>query len=361
MIQIHNLCIQLSEFSLKNINIHIKEHEFFVLLGPTGSGKTLLVESIAGLTPITSGKIIIKGQDMTHAPPEKRKVGIVYQDYALFPHMTVMENIQYGLAYHTHGPDDLQRIQDLMTKTGIIKLSHRKIKHLSGGEKQRIALIRALAVNPSVVLLDEPLSSLDPGFRDDIQNLLKMLHKNTGTTFLMVTHNFAEAFFLGERGAILNQGVLEQCSPVDALFSSPQTPFVARFVGFKNIFRAQIKNNLAKTNHFELEIPPPILPDVDQICFRGEDIQVFSTRPNSNQRNTLYGKIQNIIDRGPYFDLSINVNNTLIHVSMTKSELINNAYCVEKEIYLVIPNQAIHTLAADKTYVENEFPNLGNT
>jgi molybdate/tungstate transport system ATP-binding protein len=343
MIQIHNLCIHFSGFSLNNVNIHIKKHEFFVLLGPTGSGKTLLVEAIAGITPISSGKIIINGQDMTHVPPEKRKVGIVYQDYALFPHLTVMENIQYGLAYHKHGPDDLQRIRDLMSKTGILNLSNRKIKNLSGGEKQRIALIRALAVNPSVVLLDEPLSSLDPGFRDDIQNLLKMLHKNTDTTFLMVTHDFAEAFFLGERGAILNQGTLEQCGSVNALFTSPKTPFVARFMGFKNMFEAQIDKNLAKTDSFELELNSPITPDANYICFRGEDTRVFSTRPNSKHCNTFSGRIQDIIDKGSYCDLYINVNNILIHVSMTKSEIINNAFCIEKDVYLVIPKQAIHT------------------
>jgi molybdate/tungstate transport system ATP-binding protein len=350
MIQIKDLCIQFSEFSLKNINLNINKHEFFILLGPTGSGKTLLVESIAGILPITSGKIMINNHDMTFAPPEKRNVGIVYQDYALFPHMTVMENIQYGLTYHKQSADDMQRIHNLMTKTGILKLSNRKISTLSGGEKQRIALIRALAVNPSILLLDEPLSSLDPEFRDDIQKQLKILHKNTGTTFLMVTHNFAEALFLGDQGAVLNNGIIEQCGPVETLFKAPQTPFVARFMGFKNIFEATIDNKVAKTDNFELEINNPEVSGRKFICFRGEDIQIVPKYPNTIQCNTILGKIVAIIDRGPYCDLSVVVNESLFHVIITKSELINHNFGIEKIIYLFIPKQAIHTLSVDKTY-----------
>jgi molybdate/tungstate transport system ATP-binding protein len=353
MIQIQDLCIQLPEFSLKNINLNIKKHEFFILLGPTGSGKTLLVESIAGITPITSGKIIINDQDMTYAPPEKRKVGIVYQDYALFPHMTVLENIQYGLTYHKQSPDDMHRIHDLMAKTGILKLSERKISNLSGGEKQRIALIRALAVRPSILLLDEPLSSLDPEFRDDIQKLLKMLHKNTDTTFLMVTHNFAEALFLGDRGAILNKGTFAQHGPVETLFKSPKTPFVARFMGFRNIFQAQIDSNLAKTERFELEINTPIVSNAKYICFRGEDIQIFPKKPHPIQCNTILGKIWDIIDRGPYCDLSVCVNESLFHVIITKSELVDHGYCIEKSVFLIVPKQAVHTLSVD-TKIDND-------
>ena len=342
MIKIQDLSIQFSDFALKHVDINIQEQEFFVLLGPTGSGKTLLVESIAGITPITSGKIMINGQDITHAPPENRKVGIVYQDYALFPHMTVMENIQYGLLCQKKILDDHQRIHDLMVKTDILKLSGRKPKHLSGGEKQRVALVRALAVKPSVLLLDEPLSALDPCFRDDIQKLLKMLHKQTKTTFLMVTHNFAEALFLGDRGAVLNNGIIEQIGPVAQLFNHPQTPFVAQFMGFKNIFEVNIVNDKAKCSHIEFEIPPTIDPQTRYLCFRGEDVQISAGRPSSVLANTFLGIIEDIVDRGPYCELTVNTNNTQIHVILTKGELVKHAYHLEKIVYISLPPTIFH-------------------
>jgi molybdate/tungstate transport system ATP-binding protein len=342
MIQIQDLCIHFSNFALKNVHINIKKHEFFIILGPTGSGKTVLVESIAGIIPVNSGNILINGHDMTHAPPEKRKVGIVYQDYALFPHMTVLENIQYGLSYHKKSHDDRQRIHDLMAKTGLLHLSHRKPKYLSGGEKQRIALVRALAVRPSVLLLDEPLSALDPCFRDDIQKLLKMLHEQTGTTFLMVTHNFAEALFLGDQGAVLNNGIVEQCGSVESLYTSPQTLFVARFMGFKNIFDVQIDKSKAKTNFFELETSPSIVQEATYICFRGEDIQIHPKCPEPMPVNTFLGKIQNIVDRGPYCELAVHANNALIYAILTKGELLKNAYHTEKNVFISIPPLAVH-------------------
>jgi len=341
VIQIKDLCIQLKGFALKHVNININKQDFFILVGPTGSGKTLLVESIAGITPISSGKIIINGHDMTHAPPEKREVGIVYQDYALFPHMTVMENIRYGLLCHKKNLDDQQRLHDLMVKTDILKLSDRKPKHLSGGEKQRVALIRALAVNPSVVLLDEPLSALDPCFRDDIQKLLKKLHKEINTTFLMVTHNFAEALFLGDRGAVLNNGEIEQTGPVQSLFNHPRTHFVAQFMGFKNILEVKVDHDKAKSDHIEFEIPPNIDPKTRYICFRGEDVHISIMRPSVSV-NTFLGEIEDFIDKGPYCELLINSNNEQIQVIITKGELIKHAYHQNKTVFISIPPTAFH-------------------
>ena len=231
MIEIKNITIQFPNFALINVCLTINNGDFFILLGPTGSGKTLMIESIAGIVPVNDGRIFINGQDVTNKPPEKRNVGIVYQDYALFPHMTVMENVRYGLSYQKKQNADDKRIKDLMEKTGIFKLKDRSVKHLSGGEKQRVALVRALAVKPSILLLDEPLSSLDPCFRDDIQKLLKMLHQNTKTTFLMVTHDFAEALYLGDQAAVLNCGRIEQCGPVNDIFKYPKNAFVEYFIG----------------------------------------------------------------------------------------------------------------------------------
>ena len=344
MIELSQLTIHLSTFKLWDINLKINTGEFFILLGPTGSGKTLILESIIGIVPITKGKIWINEYDMTEMPPEKRNVGIVYQDYALFPHMTVIENIRFGLSYLKGNREDHnKRIYDLMAQTGILKLAERSIAHLSGGEKQRAALVRALAVNPSILLLDEPLSALDPCFRDDIQKLLKQLHEQTGTTFLMVTHDFAEALFLGERGAILNHGKIEQMGHMNDLFKSPETPFVARFMGIKNIFEATFEGNLACIKDIELNIETEIKPHYKYIAFRGEDIYLHKSKPTDEKTiNTFPVKITDIVDRGPYCELSVRMSWCELNVILTKGELITNKYYEIKNIFLTIPPLSIH-------------------
>ncbi len=232
MIRIENLCVRLPDFSLDRINLHVADGEFFILLGPTGAGKTVLLESVAGLVPVSSGRIHLNGRNVTHLCPEKRGVGIVYQDSALFPHLTVKDNIRYGLRYQKDSPDKApMKFDPLVEALGIGHLLHRNATTLSGGEKQRVALARALIVAPALLLLDEPLSALDPNFREEIRDILKDLHRNTGVTILMVTHDFAEARYLAQHIAVINNGRLEQTGTVDAVFLKPATAFTARFVG----------------------------------------------------------------------------------------------------------------------------------
>lgn len=229
-IAVKDLTITLPGFSVKNISFTLACGSFFTLLGPTGSGKSLTLEAIAGLVPISSGEITLNGQPITHLPPEERKLSIVYQDGALFPHLTVEENIAFGLKY-LKKTDHLPSPTELMERLGIDHLAKRKPRRLSGGEKQRTALARALAVGPKVLLLDEPLSALDPATRKEIAGLLKTLHKETGMTCLMVTHDFSEAKFLGSACAIIHQGAIEQQGTMEKIIKTPATPFVERFLG----------------------------------------------------------------------------------------------------------------------------------
>ncbi|MBN2254899.1 MAG: ATP-binding cassette domain-containing protein, partial [Deltaproteobacteria bacterium] len=232
MIRVEDVNIRLGEFTLRDINLAIDENEFFVLMGPTGAGKTVLLEAIAGLIPLRSGTIRVRDKDVTKMPPEKRGVSIVYQDYALFPHLTVRENIEYGL--HFHKVDRGEADKRLTRMVEILDLGHllkRLPLNLSGGENQRVALARALMVNPRVLLLDEPLSALDPGFREEIRNRLKGLHQNSTVTFLMVTHDFADALSLAERATVMNNGVIEQTGSMSDIFQRPNSTFVADFVG----------------------------------------------------------------------------------------------------------------------------------
>lgn len=239
MIRLDRLRMELPGFTLDDVNLHIRKGEFFALMGSTGSGKTLVLETVAGLTGLDSGTVTIDGRDVTDLPPEARRVSLVYQDHALFPHLTVLQNVMYGQRYHGIDKERGQReARALLDVLGLSRLENRKPAHLSGGEKQRTAMARALACRPDVVLLDEPLSSLDPQFRGELRRTLKEVHQAMGATFLMVTHDFTDAMVLAERGAVIKNGALHQQDTVANIFRRPTTPFVASFVGMTNVFPA---------------------------------------------------------------------------------------------------------------------------
>ena len=231
MIQIENLSICLPGFTVANLSLSIKSGDFFILAGPTGAGKSLVLEALAGLIPITNGSLHLQGEEITQRPPEKRDLTIVYQNGALFPHLTVEANIAFGLRYMKKKVGNPQaHVQTLMDRLGITHLRHRKPTSLSGGEKQRTALARALAVRPKILLLDEPLSALDPVTRSDIAGLLKELHQEMGMTCLMVTHDLSEARYLGNAMAVIRKGRIEQSGSLHDLFHNPANPFVAQFL-----------------------------------------------------------------------------------------------------------------------------------
>ena len=222
MIEVKNLCVDLGEFVLKDISLNISDGEYFIILGPTGSGKTVLLESIAGLYPIKRGEIWLRGKDVTRVEPEKRKISIVYQDHVLFPHLSVKDNIVFGLKMHKAKADELSNRLDWVTELlGISSLLHRLPDTLSGGEKQKVALGRAVITQPELLLVDEPLSALDPETRENVQQELRQLHKTLGITILHVTHDFEEAISLGERIAVVGEGHLMQVGTTEEIFRHP--------------------------------------------------------------------------------------------------------------------------------------------
>ncbi len=343
MIEIETLRIELPGFALQDIELSIQDEEFFTLLGPTGAGKTLVLEAIAGIVPITSGRIRVKGRDITDLPPEQRGIGIVYQDYALFPHLSVLENITYGLRYHkTDSHSSGQWVKWLMERLGLHPLARRSIYHLSGGEKQRVALARALAVNPSVLLLDEPLSALDPNFREEIRDVLKKLHQEVGITFLMVTHDFAEVLFLGQRTAILNRGIIEQVGPVSEVFQRPATPFAAEFVGMKNVFPAVFKETRAMVDDLELHLQDPPESHKRYVAIRAEDIVIEKEKLSGNGLNVFQGKVLEVIDRGLYHEVSVSAGKIIFRAILTKSALFEIKLREGKEVHIAIRSSAIH-------------------
>ncbi|HPS94087.1 MAG TPA: ABC transporter ATP-binding protein, partial [Deltaproteobacteria bacterium] len=299
MIEIRGLKVHLGEFRLKDIDLSIDDGSFFVLMGPTGAGKTVLLEAIAGLVPVLGGSIAIGGRDMTRLPPEKRGVGIMYQDYALFPHLTVAHNITFGLRYKRHDRRSAEkRLGQLVDDLDIGNLLLRHPETLSGGELQRVALARALMVEPRVILLDEPLSALDQIFREEIRSLLKQIHRSSRITFFMVTHDFSEALTLATKAAIMNNGAIVQTGTIRDIFQRPSSSFVADFVGMKNIFPAAFNGTTARVGTLSVEVPHAHHNSSGNIAVRPEDI-VISLKPlESSMRNSFEGVIRSIIDQG---------------------------------------------------------------
>jgi molybdate/tungstate transport system ATP-binding protein len=343
MIDIKDLFIKFPGFALQDINLSIQDGEFFMLLGPTGAGKTLILEAIAGIVPITSGRILVKGKEITRLPPEHRGTSIVYQDYALFPHLSVLKNIIYGLRYHKTDPNaSKKRVMRLIDQLGLQSLAQRSVRNLSGGEKQRVALARALAVNPSVLLLDEPLSALDPNFREDIREMLKKLHQEVETTFLMVTHDFAEAMFLGQRMAVLNYGKIDQIGPVREVFKKPATPFVAKFMGIKNVFHASFKDKTAQVHNLELRLQSLPVENKRYVAIRPEDIMITRNVAFGNDINAFQSKVLGVTDRGPYYEVSVQTDDVIFSVMLSKNDFFKLELQKGIDIHLSIQPSAIH-------------------
>ena len=220
----------------RRVTIGAAKGEIVALLGPSGSGKTTVLRLVAGFETPDAGRILVEGEDVTELPPERRRFGMVFQHYALFPHMTVGENVAFGLAAGGAAAGDAQgRVTEMLALAGLAGFENRRVTAISGGQQQRVALARALAPNPRVLLLDEPLSNLDPTLRERTRRELKRAIRKVGITTLFVTHEQEEAFELGDRVAVLNQGRLEQLGTPEELFERPATRFVATFVGRSSV------------------------------------------------------------------------------------------------------------------------------
>ncbi|MBC8371977.1 MAG: ABC transporter ATP-binding protein [Planctomycetes bacterium] len=227
MIRTQEIVFHVGQFELKRLSIEIAAGEYFILLGPPGSGKTVFLECLCGLKRLKSGRIYIDGRDVTHLEPRLRDIGYVPQDYALFPHLSVEQNISFGLRVRGRTQEKVAETADML---GIRQLLSRSIAGLSGGEKQRVALARALVLQPKILLLDEPVCALDEVTRQEVCAQLLAIQRKLGLTTIHVSHNLEEAFSVADRAAILHKGVLLQVGPMDELLCEPNSEFVARFM-----------------------------------------------------------------------------------------------------------------------------------
>ena len=232
--------------ALDGLSLEIEPGEMVVLLGPSGCGKTTALRILAGLDTATSGHVVVGGKDITHVPANKRDMGMVFQAYSLFPHMTVRENVAFGLKLRGQdGERRRKRAQDMLEMVGLAAMGDRYAQQLSGGQQQRVALARALAIEPSVLLLDEPLSALDAKVRVQLRDEIRRVQLEVGTTTLFVTHDQEEALAVADRVGVMNAGKLDQIAEPTELYSRPATTFVAEFVGLSNRLRAQVSGGEA--------------------------------------------------------------------------------------------------------------------
>ncbi len=343
MIHIEQLSVRFRDFRLGKIDLLVEKGEFFVLMGPTGAGKTVLLEAVAGLVPLESGRIRISGVDVTRLPPERRGVGIVYQDQGLFPHMDVRGNIVYGLKFCGAGrAEGQQRLERLVDLLGIAHLLGRLPVNLSGGEKQRVALARALIVQPHVLLLDEPLSAIDPGFREDIRRALKRLHRAAETTFLMVTHDFTEALSLADRGAVLQRGALGQTGPIEEIFRAPASPAVAEFVGMKNLFLATVENGRVRLVRRTESEGPSEGNHLRHAAIRPEDVVVSRSAAPPKGASVYHGKVSAVLGCGFGHDVHVQAEDLAFTARLTRRALIDEKITEGADVFVSFDPAALH-------------------
>jgi ABC-type Fe3+/spermidine/putrescine transport system ATPase subunit len=265
---------------LRDISLEVAAGEFLTILGESGSGKTTLLRIIAGFEHATSGEVWMSSQRLDLLPPYKRRVNTVFQSYALFPHLTVEENVAYGPRVAGAPSSDIgPRVEEALAKVQMQSFAKYKPSKISGGQQQRVALARALVNRPQLLLLDEPLSALDANLRRQMQMELKALQREVGITFIFVTHDQEEAMVMSDRIALLRFGQLEQVAPPDEIYNRPATSYTAQFIGHTNLLRAEVKSGTAQSG--SLSWPAPIADGDSIFSLRPELIRLAGSNPNA--------------------------------------------------------------------------------
>lgn len=314
MLKVEGLSKNLGAFALKDVSFTVNEGDYFMLLGPSGAGKSVILETIAGLVRPESGFIYLNNEDITQKPITNRGVGLVFQDYAAFPHMSVYSNIAYPLRRKgVKGRALHRRVIELAEKLSLNHLLNRNPQTLSGGELQRMVLARTLALEPKVLLLDEPLSSLDVQLRAGLRSALRAINRE-GTTIIHVTHDYEEAISLANRVAVVNNGVIEQCDTAEEIFQNPKSMFVAKFTGVRNFYHAQIIDTTEhKLRIIQVQSGHKICGYTDEsigdgfVCFPESAVVVSRTSPNQSALNVFQGKVVDIFPQRFGYEVTVDV------------------------------------------------------
>ncbi|WP_319378176.1 ATP-binding cassette domain-containing protein [uncultured Methanocorpusculum sp.] len=346
MLEITALSIQLGEFSFSDLNLDVKEGEYCIILGPTGAGKTILLETIAGIHYPKSGRICLNGKDITNTPPESRGIGMVYQDYMLFPHMTVGENIDFGLKEQgVAKPEREAAVKKIAATFGISHLLDRHPQTLSGGEQQRTAIARSLLLRPSVLLLDEPLSALDTITRERLRNELKAIHTETGMTILHITHHFEDIYALADRVIVMREGKIIQEGTPDTILRHPISHFIANFTGMDNIFTGYAE--MTSSGVAEIRIGTTIIRAVTELTgqvhagIRPEDMIISSEPFTSSAQNSFSGVVTQIIDVGAYSKIIVDTG-LLLTAILTHQSIQRLGITVGTSIWVTFKATSVH-------------------
>jgi len=316
LLEIENVTRRFGSMTAVNgVSLSIEAGEFFTLLGPSGCGKTTLLRMIAGFDPPDGGRILLAGQDLTHVPPERRPVRTVFQSYALFPHMTVQENVAFGLRRKRVGRSEItRRVAEMLQIVDLTGREHRRPRELSGGQQQRVALARALVNHPRALLLDEPLGALDLKLRQAMQVELKRIQREVGITFVYVTHDQGEALTMSDRIAVMNDGIVEQLGSPRDIYEHPRTRFVAGFIGTSNLLTGTVARVSGDSAVIEPSGDERIIVPVRhaavgsgsqiELTVRPEKIELSTAEPQSD-RCALRGTVTEVVYLGTSTNFSV--------------------------------------------------------
>lgn len=346
MLNIVNINKNFGRFSLKNINLKINDGEYFVILGSSGAGKTVLLEIIAGLISPSDGNIFINDTLIDKFPPEKRGIGLVYQDYNLFPAMNVRENIEFGLKIKKISKKEIERkIKEVSMLLQIGEILESDPSKLSGGEKQRAAIARALVLEPKIMLFDEPLSSLDSPLRESLRKELKKIHLLAKSIFIHVTHDFEEAVFLAEHMALMKEGEILQYGKPEDIMLRPANAFVAGFVGIKNIFNGTLESDISglkvfRSDKLRLFVESELNGECS-VSIPAEDVLLSNDKISSSARNSLEGTIINIAPRGRLKEIIVDIGKD-IAVLVTGKSMAELKMTIGKKIWVTLKTSSIH-------------------
>jgi len=314
LIQVRGLSLRLGDFAVHDADLDVAKGDYFVLLGPTGAGKTVLLECIAGLHRPQKGEIYVDGVQVNDVAPERRSMGYLPQDYALFPHLDVRQNIAFGMRLRKRSKKETSdKVDELAALLGITHLLRRAPLTLSGGEQQRVALARALAIEPQVLLLDEPLSALDEQTRETLCVELRRVHEELGTTTVHVSHNFEETLAVADRIGIIHEGRIRQVGTAEEVFRRPASKFVAGFVRCDNAMpgtaRKSERGLLVRVGDMDFQVAEEMEGDVF-LTIRPEDVAV--TLPGVHRPNAVRGRITSVVDKGALMRVGVDAGVNLV-------------------------------------------------
>ena len=345
MLRTEKLCKRLDSFCLQDISLEVARGDYYVLLGRSGAGKTQLLELICGLTPPDKGKIFLEGEEITRKRVQDRGIGLVFQDLALFPHFTVKDNIMFPLKIMKLPlKERVERVQRAAGAMNITDLLLRKPGNLSGGEKQRVALARTLVTEPRILLLDEPMASVDASLKDNIRRLLRRLNRN-GQTIVHVTHDFGEAISLASRVGVMHNGRIIQEGTPDEVFTHPANRFVARYAGIKNFFRVVfIKSyntcSCITDNRTKFRLTSGDYPSSGLLILAAGEVLLSRQGAAGLQINNIHGVIEDIVPSPTGYEVTVNAGDHFF-ADITRREMDEQKYVTGEPVIVSFRSESL--------------------